>query len=263
MSYYSYNIFDCSVQYNRADRVWLCQYKYGRQRLYYILDGEAWFFNNGIEYPVSAGDICIFPVNLEFIMKQYSERKVCLLYFDFETIPPIISDRIYTMRAADDPVALHILGSLERVFEEIKEANPSLPRVFYPQNGTDSRSRIICLLFDALLTRLSDRFGIEYKLDPVIRQSVEYINDNFTNDIHVSDLSKMAHLCPDHYTRLFKANMNSTPYQYLMSLRLNRALALKDQGIGGEELLKLTGFRNLDSLSKAIRRERPEHDIEK
>lgn len=167
------------------------------------------------------------------------------------------------MRATEDPVALHILGSLERIFEEIREENPSIPRVFYPQNGTDSRSRILCMLFDALLTRLSDRFGIEYKLAPVIRESVEYINENFTNDIHVSDLSKIAHLCPDHYTRLFKANMNATPYQYLMSLRLNRALALKDQGIGGEELLKLTGFRNLDSLSKAIRRERPEHDIEK
>ena len=87
-------------------------------------------------------------------------------------------------------------------------------------------------------------------------------NDNFTNDIHVSDLSKMAHLCPDHYTRLFKANMNSTPYQYLMSLRLNRALALKDQGIGGEELLKLTGFRNLDSLQRAVRRGRSERDPE-
>lgn len=48
-----------------------------------------------------------------------------------------------------------------------------------------------------------------------------------------------------------------------MRLRLSRAIALNDQGIGGEELLKLTGFRNLDSLSKAIRRERPEHDIEK
>ena len=57
--------------------------------------------------------------------------------------------------------------------------------------------------------------------------------------------------------------MDVTPYQYLMRLRLSRAIALKDQGIGGEELLKLTGFRNLDSLSKAIRRERPEHDIEK
>ena len=127
MNYYSYNIFDCNIQYNKADRIWYCKYKYGRQRLYYILDGEAWFFNNGNEYPISTGDICIFPVNLEFIMKQYSERKMRLLYFDFETIPPIISDRIYSMRATEDPVALHILGSLERIFEEIREENPSIP----------------------------------------------------------------------------------------------------------------------------------------
>lgn len=258
MSYFSFNIFDCGMQYNDADRFWICKYKYNRQRLYYVLEGEAYFFRNGIEYPIRSGGVYIFPSNLEFIMKQYTSEKMKLLYFDFSTVPPIISDVIFGMMAEDDNVTLGILKAMCQIFDDI-----SVKCLYFPQMSSNPRCRVLCMLFDALLTHLSERFGINYRLDPVIRKSVEYINENFTDDIHVSELSNMAHLCPDHFTRLFKANMDVTPYQYLMRLRLSRAIALKDQGIGGEELLKLTGFRNLDSLSKAIRRERPEHDIEK
>lgn len=263
MSYFSYHILDCGITVNDADHFWKCKHAYNRQRIYYVLDGEAYFFNNGIDYPVRTGDICLFPSNLEFIMKQYTEKMMRLIYFDFETVPPIFSDKIYSIKATRDPAALHILGSMEHIFREISELHPDWSRVYYPQNETDSLSRMICLLFDALLTRLSEDFGIEYHMDPVIRNSVEYINEHFTEEIHISDLAENVHLCADHYTRLFRANMRSTPYQYITGLRLNRALALREQGINGDELLRLTGFRNLDSLSRAIRREKSRHDAEK
>ena len=249
MSFYSFQIYECGVQYNRADLFWSCRDKFNYQRLYYILEGEAYFFDRGNEYLVSEGNVYIFPSNLEFVMKQYSKERMRLLYFDFYTVPPIVSDRIFGLRAESDPVAMGILSSMLELFSELEPT-----RIGFPQGDPDPKKRLLCSLFDCLLMRLSNNFGIEYKIDPVIRESVVYMSENFTKELHVEDLAKRAHLCTDHYTRLFRENMNSTPYQYLMNLRLNRALVLKDQGVSGEQLLEMTGFSTLDSLARAIRR---------
>lgn len=79
MSYLSFHIFDCNIRYNSAAHIWPCKYKHNRQRLYYVLEGESYFFRNGKEYPIRSGGVYIFPLNLEFIMKQYTPEKMKLL----------------------------------------------------------------------------------------------------------------------------------------------------------------------------------------
>lgn len=68
-------------------------------------------------------------------------------------------------------------------------------------------------------TQAGDRFS---RLQPVI----DYIRCHFRDNIAVSDLSEMLHVCDDQLIRLFKATTNKTPVNYITDIRLEEAMKL-------------------------------------
>ena len=60
------------------------------------------------------------------------------------------------------------------------------------------------------------------RLQPVI----DYIRNHYSQNISVSQLSQMVHVCDDHLIRIFKAATNKTPTRYIMDMRLEEAMKL-------------------------------------
>ena len=61
---------------------------------------------------------------------------------------------------------------------------------------------------------------------PKLRQVLSYIDENFSRDIRLRELACVAGLSDYHFARSFRQSTGSTPHQYLLQIRIDRAKSL-------------------------------------
>ena len=85
-------------------------------------------------------------------------------------------------------------------------------------------------------------------------QVLEYINEHLNQDIKLADLAALLDISQFHFSHLFKQSVGTSPYQYLLQQRVERAKQLlkqTDQSI--MEIAFLCGFNSHSHLSKQFR----------
>ncbi|WP_421656757.1 helix-turn-helix domain-containing protein [Leptothermofonsia sp. ETS-13] len=84
---------------------------------------------------------------------------------------------------------------------------------------------------------------------------MDYINDHLEQEIKLADLAALLGMSQFHFCHLFKQSIATTPYQYLLQQRIERAKQLlkqTDQPI--MEIALRCGFNNHSHLSQQFRR---------
>jgi AraC-like DNA-binding protein len=82
-----------------------------------------------------------------------------------------------------------------------------------------------------------------------------FIENNYILDIQLPDIAAAAHLSPTHLNRLFKQKINTTPYQYLVNVRLKQATALLEQTkIPVREIVAQVGFYSPSSFIRLFKK---------
>ena len=85
---------------------------------------------------------------------------------------------------------------------------------------------------------------------PVIERVKLFMNENFMEDISLSQLADIGNMSVFHFNRLFKKLTDYTPYKYLLSVRLQLAqLQLKNTSQPVTEVAFASGFKSLDHFS--------------
>ena len=84
----------------------------------------------------------------------------------------------------------------------------------------------------------------------LIMESVDYIRQHCTENVDISTLLEIAHMSKAYYMRLFRQYMGTTPYNYLLSLRITRAKEyLEVTDLTVHEIAMRTGFSDDASFS--------------
>ncbi|WP_199197338.1 helix-turn-helix domain-containing protein [Chroococcidiopsis sp. CCALA 051] len=87
----------------------------------------------------------------------------------------------------------------------------------------------------ALVVHLLSRYSTNSsQLKPIIgrftqqqwKQIIEFINANLDENISLAELAKIVQLSPYHFAHLFKESTNTSPHQYLIRCRIERAKEL-------------------------------------
>lgn len=60
----------------------------------------------------------------------------------------------------------------------------------------------------------------------ILKQSIDYINENLTEKVTVADLVKQTRWSSQHFNRLFTQYVGMTPYQYIMQKKIEKAKIL-------------------------------------
>jgi AraC-like DNA-binding protein len=77
----------------------------------------------------------------------------------------------------------------------------------------------------------------------------------YATELDVPALARSAHVSPAHFSREFKATFGETPHRYLLSRRMERAMALLRAGERSvTEVCHDVGFTSLGSFSTQFRR---------
>jgi AraC family transcriptional regulator len=88
-----------------------------------------------------------------------------------------------------------------------------------------------------------------------LMQIFEYINDRLNQDIKLADLAALLDMSQFHFSHLFKQSLGTSPYQYLLQQRIERAKQLllqTDRSI--MDIALDCGFSNHSHLSKQFRK---------
>ncbi|MNJ84789.1 Bifunctional transcriptional activator/DNA repair enzyme AdaA [compost metagenome] len=82
----------------------------------------------------------------------------------------------------------------------------------------------------------------------------EFIDSSYTESITIEQIARIAGMSEYHFFRLFKQTTGSTPYQYILSSRLNNASLLLQAGYSVSDVAIAMGFSDIHSFSKAFKK---------
>lgn len=89
---------------------------------------------------------------------------------------------------------------------------------------------------------------------PVLRLVLDAVQADPTADHSLDSLAAHVRVSPRHLTRLFRAELQTTPLKYVELIRFDIAKALLDSGHNATEAAALSGFSSYETLRRAFAR---------
>ena len=90
-----------------------------------------------------------------------------------------------------------------------------------------------------------------------VAEALQFIHENYANDLSLNEIAKAVNLSPFHVARLFKQSLGVSPHQYLIQLRVNSARSLLSAGSGERSLAEVAsavGFADQSHLTRHFKR---------
>lgn len=107
----------------------------------------------------------------------------------------------------------------------------------------------------ARLTEKEDRGRFPYRLSRSTLQLVlDHMEAHLGSKNSVPDLAKLARCTPDHFIRLFREATSTTPHQYLIERRLQRAVQMLSDGERPSDVATGLGFYDASAFTRAFKR---------
>ncbi len=186
--------------------------------------------NIEIELPIENGgfsyiDDCVYPVenNMLICAKPGQRRKtkapfVCL-YIRIIPDEGYICDRLYSL---PDIIKLENKDFFVSLFNEIISA--------YNKKSDNSsillQSKIFMLIYSILqiVDKEKNPFSkLNNGNSKAVEDAIRYINKNYMNKITLKNLSKIVHLSPYYFHKIFCEATRTTPYDYILDRRIQKA----------------------------------------
>ena len=206
----------------------LCSYF---SRLYYILDGDAYYKEAGKTVHLKKNHLYLTPVAQEFDLYHDKNHPLCHTYAHVVTAPAV-HDLVELEVAEGTPLADAVALWRRHILTQNKELQIST-------------AQLVVSLIQAHV-RQSDPPGIA-------EQIKEYINGLGTNPFHMKDLSLALGYTREHLTRVFISSFGSTPRQYFNARRMDLAVRKLQDGATIKEVALDLGFSSDHAFSKAFR----------
>ena len=82
-----------------------------------------------------------------------------------------------------------------------------------------------------------------------LRRARDLMDREYAKPLDVPTMAAHAYMSPAHFSRQFKAAYGETPYSYLMTRRIERAMALLREGVSVTDACMAVGCTSLGSFS--------------
>jgi AraC family transcriptional regulator len=180
----------------------------------------------GVRGTQKRGNICVLPAGLEHQAALEGDSQHLALYLD----PSLIT------KAASDT---QLSGSFE-IAERYTRADKVISSVGMALLGELDTEGLSGRLYAESLANVLAVHLLRYYANatarPVtftggltankLRQVTEFIGENYSQDLKLAEMAQVAGMSSFHFAREFKRTTGTTPHQYLIKLRVERAKAL-------------------------------------
>lgn len=220
-------------------------------RLYYICGGEYDFKINDEHIRAKYGDMVLAPkgATIDFHSIDQEEHEMFICHFSAEC------DRCNLFEYLEFPY-MTTLGN-EVAERYVRYSFEDLVR-FNTINDVQAAFRVQADLMKMLACFVdhteNERPTIRINKDKTLKPIITYIEENYKNDITVTELAQTAHLHPNYFIKTFKKQFGVPPIQYINRLRLTKARYALTNTVGTiQEIAVDCGFNGQSQFSKAFR----------
>ena len=221
-------------------------------QILYIASGKAHFFFNGVEKIVNAGNMVIYRPKEEQRYFYYStdHTEVYWLHFTGSNVKNII--RKYGI--SDDMHVIHTGTSLEykRIFLQIIQ-ELKLCREDYEELLVTYLQQLLILIHRAINSKpRNKKHALMQEMDAAVR----YFHENYINPISIEAYAAENHMSVSWFIRSFKEYTESTPAQYLLSIRISNAQTLLETtSYNITEIAEIVGYDNPLYFSRIFKKQ--------
>lgn len=220
---------DYSIHRKDFDSILLC----------YIFGGKGVLNYNNEQYNLVKGDLYIIDCIEEHLYKSTKSDPLKLMFVHFNG--PLSREYLNTIHNYHP-----CLFKLDKKSVIKKEMGSIISTIRYGKENTE----ILCSckinnILTELLLQSKIKFTHHDTAPQFIQNMISYIEENYKTDITLDDMSNMFAVSKYHLVRQFKKYTGSSPYNYLLTCRLNKAkyyLINSDIPVG--EIVYKSGFKD-------------------
>lgn len=196
----------------------------------YLIDGGSGMYEDGVaRFPLKKDHLYIFPAQSAYEMTQNPEDPIDCLWMHADVFPYIVDRPIELNPAEHTEIALTL--SLLRMQLDRQVVHSGCAEAF-------AQAVLNLLVRDGIFSR-----KIEGSL---------FMQDAFFGSVR--EISRRAGYSQEHFIRSFTRHAGITPYQYIVSQRMNEAVSLLRQGLTMEEIALRVGYSCGKAFSGAFKR---------
>ena len=185
--------------------------------MFYIKSGALAFTYEGKEFEAVTGDVVL--INCRKKHQYRAVRETEFYWFHFHGMASqAYYDRFENGSRNADGCGIHFKGCthLEDQFSLLHNLM---------KNHPDEEGQI-SVLVHRMLSMLDSSEKQEVPLSEPVRAALAYMDEKYNRKIDMSQLADAASVSKSHLTRLFNRELGTTPYLYLMRVRLNQSMRL-------------------------------------
>ncbi len=267
---------DCPINLSKVDRrhnlshafdLTETEHYHNFIELVFILNGQGTQVLEGNEYLVSAGDVFVLQGNQRHYFKEASHVEIVNLMFDGINHPEIMNSKIRQLEGYKALFILepqyrakhHFKNMLRLKRNELATIELILNTMFLEQeNKQEGYQLILTNRLEELIILLSRHYSnIETtKAKTLVRISkvIDYIENKYSENIFIEELSDMAYMSKRNFMRIFKGAVGLTPIHYLKQVRLQNARTmLRETNFQVSEISDMCGFSDSNYFIKCFR----------
>lgn len=217
----------------------------------------------GQQYLLSAGDILFIPPYQlhELVCSSDGIRFIFLIDIRmlrslkaFQTMIPIFTDAFFCTRKTCPQIYSEVHSQLMKIVD------------LYFANQPFWETRIFAQLMETFSTIGQNYFQMAASSDDAppnyknrehyekMSALVDYINQNYAENISLEDAASFTGFSKFHFTRLFKQYTNFTFYDYLSHKRIQEAQILLSTDASVTDIALQTGFNNVTTFSRCFKK---------
>ena len=129
---------------------------------------------------------------------------------------------------------------------------PAEKRLHVDTIAIDLASEVMGSLYNSRSPRRE--IAVNHRHLETIERAKEFILQRFNEDISLSEIARSACLSEFHFLRVFRSVTSTTPYRYLLAVRLNHALQLaRNTDMSSTEICFSCGFNDVSNFVASFR----------
>ncbi|MBQ5319059.1 MAG: AraC family transcriptional regulator [Oscillospiraceae bacterium] len=236
---------------------------HGEFEINYVIEGKAEFLCGDERFVTQTGDIVIIPPNRLHAIYTHGdyEQRYDTIVFSTDMLGASVNDRC----AAEcvRPLTNGHFGTKAHITVEhpyYSEIKTTVENIFSCAKGNTAR---LDMLLKSEMLRLfwllgeSGDIQVDDKPDfsGVIRPAVEFINENFCENITIEQLAEIVHLSKSYFMARFRQAAGVGAIEYINQLRIKKACAmLAGSGLNASDVAFECGFRNLSNFNRLFKK---------
>lgn len=216
----------------------------------HVVDGEVLLFEGSNTYHLKKDNIAVIMPSVTHSAKSLTENAwIKGLVFNLK----VLNQPVSFTKSADYLLVDESMPFYSQLLDEFEKSTKLYHRQS-PAYRMEMRSHLLMIL--AVLTNMGfiipeDENNLHKRLTPALK----YISEHFADPIKISDLASLICVCDDHFIRLFKSATSKTPSEYIMDLRISKAMSLlSTDTYSVSEIAEKTGFINSSYFTKTFKR---------